>query len=268
MRKIKLKKIDLSKLKIKMPKLKKNNSDGLGLKKYKLNKEKVRKRLPLAIGLILIIVALVVFPNTLSRYASSGVSGTNINVAYSLLDVVQTENGEIVESVKLPEVDPDSKDNEYVIEVRNYKNVEENGSPKTKIINVKMRYYLEITVSTNLPMTYSVTVTPDGKIPVDYGSVTPTASTTSRPCSDSAASQIREGLYCDAHHTYYYKFTFPRNTDITNSNNLSVMEYGRTMTDVVKIKYRLPETYNTSDYQDIIELLSIKVHAEQYVKDK
>ena len=267
MRKLRLKKIDLSKFKIKIPKLKKNNADNLGLKKYKLNKEKVKQRLPLAIGLILIIIALVVFPNTLSRYASSGVSGTNINVAYALLDVVQTENGEIVESVKLPEVNPDSKANQYVIEIRNFKNVEENGVQKTKIINVKMRYYLELIVSTNLPMTYTLSIKPDGKTPTDYGPVTPTESSTSIPCSDNAASQVRDGLYCDAHHTYYYKFTFP-DKDITNNNNLNVMEYGRTMTDVVTLNYSLPESYNTSDYQDIIELLSIKVHAEQYVKDK
>ena len=268
MRKLRLKKIDLSKFKIKMPKFKKKNQDDLGLKKYKLNKEKVKKKLPLAIGIILIIIALVVFPNTLSRYASSGVSGTNINVAYSLLDVVQTENGEIVESVKLPEVNPDDKTNKYIIEIRNYKNVEENGVPKTKIINTKMRYYLEVTVTTNLPITYTLSIKPDGQQPKNFDPVTPyNTSTNGRPCSDNAASQIRKGLYCDAHHTYFYKFTFP-DKDISNANNLSVMDYGRTMTDVVTLEYKLPETFNTSNYQDIIELLSIKIHAEQYVTNR
>jgi hypothetical protein len=46
------------------------------------------------------------------------------------------------------------------------------------------------------------------------------------------------------------------------------MDYGRTMTDVVTLEYKLPETFNTSNYQDIIELLSIKIHAEQYVTNR
>ena len=124
------------------------------MKKYKINKEKLQKRLPIAIGLILIIIALAVFPNTLSRYASSGVSGTNINIAYSLLDIAQMENGTMVDNVKLPEVNPDGNYNDFVFQVRNYKEVEENGSTYNKIINVKMRYYVELTVTTNLPMTY------------------------------------------------------------------------------------------------------------------
>ena len=174
MKKLKLKKIDLSKFKIKKPKLNKIN-----FSKYKINKEKLQKKLPLAIGVILIITALAVFPNTLSRYASSGVSGTNINVAYSLLDVIQNDNG---------------------------------------------------------------------------------------TCSDTAGDNITTGLYCDAHHTYFYKFTFP--LDISDSSKFLTMTYGQKQWDTVTLHYSLPESFNTSAYQDIIELLSIKVHAEQYVKDK
>ena len=159
------------------------------MKKYKINKEKLQKRLPIAIGLILIIIALAVFPNTLSRYASSGVSGTNINIAYSLLDIAQMENGTMVDNVKLPEVNPDGNYNDFVFQVRNYKEVEENGSTYNKIINVKMRYYVELTVTTNLPMTYYFEVhTHDNK---NYTStpVTPYNSTAG-PCSDTAGENI------------------------------------------------------------------------------
>ena len=235
------------------------------MKKYKINKEKLQKRLPIAIGLILIIIALAVFPNTLSRYASSGVSGTNINIAYSLLDTAQMENGTMVDNVKLPEVNPDGNYNDFVFQVRNYKEVEENGSTYNKIINVKMRYYVELTVTTNLPMTYYFEVhTHDNK---NYTStpVTPYNSTAG-PCSDTAGENITNGLYCDSHNTYFYKFTYP--IDISDSSKFLTMTYGSTMADNVILHYSLPESANTSSYQDIIELLSIKVHAEQYVKDK
>ena len=233
-------------------------------KKYKLNKEKLQKRIPLAIGLVLIIIALAVFPNTLSRYASSGVSGTNINVAYSLLDVVQTENGEIVDNVKLPEVNPDGHYNDFVFQVRNYKKVEENGVETNKIINVKMKYYAELTVTTNLPMTYYFNVsTHDGQT---YQSqpVTPSNESFNGTCSDTAGANITSGLYCDAHNTYYYKFTYPLNI---SSSNLLTMTYGSLMADTVTLHYSLPAAANTSMYQDIIESLSIKIHAEQYVRD-
>jgi len=255
------------KFKLKKPNFKKIKLHKIDFSKYKLNKEKLKQRLPLAIGLILIIIALAVFPNTLSRYASSGVSGTNINVAYSLLDVVQTDGDEIVESVKLPEVNPDNSKNEYVIEIRNFKNVIEDEVEKTKIINVRMRYYLELTVTTNLPMTYELSIKPDGGSTINYGTVTPYNSTTSQPCSDSAGDNITSGLYCDSHHTYFYKFTFPED-DLSNPANLRTMEYGRKMTDRLVLKYSLPSSANTSAYQDIIEMLSIKIHAEQYVKNK
>jgi hypothetical protein len=237
------------------------------MKKYKLNKEKLKKKLPLAIGLVLIIIALAVFPNTLSRYASSGVSGTNINVAYSLLDIAQMENGTMVDNVRLPEVNPDGNYNDFVFQVRNYKEIEdEHGNTQNKIINVKMRYYVVLTVTTNLPMSYYFEVhTHDNK---NYESVpvTPYNSSTAAACSDTAGDNITTGLYCDAHNTYFYKFTYP--IDISDSSKYLTMTYGSLMADTITLHYSLPESANTSAFQDIIELLSIKVHAEQYVKDK
>ena len=262
MKKLKLKKIDLSKFKIKKPKLNKIN-----FSKYKLNKEKLQKKLPLAIGIILIITALAVFPNTLSRYASSGVSGTNINVAYSLLDVIQNDNGTYVDNVRLPEVNPDGNYNDFTFEIRNYKDVEENGVMTSKIINVKMRYYVTLTVTTNLPMTYYYEVhTHDGQDPDPSNPVSPHQITYNGTCSDTAGDNITTGLYCDAHHTYFYKFTFP--LDISDPSKFLTMTYGQKQADTITLHYSLPDSFNTSAYQDIIELLSIKVHAEQYVKDK
>ena len=247
------------KLKLKKLKLKK-----IDFKKYKLNKEKLQKRIPLVIGLILIIIALAVFPNTLSRYASSGVSGTNINVAYSLLDIAQMENGTVVDTVRLPEVNPDGNYNDFTFQVRNYKEVEENGVTTNKIINVKMKYYMELTVTTNLPMTYYIDVNTHDGTPYTSTPVTPINETRAGACSDTAGDSITTGLYCDAHNTYYYKFTYPLNI---SNNNLLTMTYGSIMADTVTLHYSLPQSANTSMYQDIIVLLSIKVHAEQYVKD-
>ena len=64
--------------------------------------------------------------------------------------------------------------------------------------------------------------------------------------------------------SYYYKFTYPLNI---SSSNLLTMTYGSLMADTVTLHYSLPAAANTSMYQDIIELLSIKIHAEQYVRD-
>ena len=62
MKKINLNKIKFPKLKLpKIKKIKKNPNEPL---KYKLNKEKLKQRIPLAIGILLIIITLIVFPNS------------------------------------------------------------------------------------------------------------------------------------------------------------------------------------------------------------
>ncbi len=264
LKKIKLKKINFPKLKL--PKLKifkKKNDETPKLKKYKINKEKLEKKLPLAIGIILIIVILIIFPNTLSRYASSGNSNTSINVAYSLLDVVNLEGETIVDNVALSNVEPDGNYQDYVFEVRNYKDaVDAAGATTRKRINVRMQYNVEITVTTNLPMTYYIEIqTHDGNI---YASdrFQPYSITNVGTCSDTAGDSIRQGLYCDGDHTYFYKFSYPL------TNDLLTMNYGSDQADRYTIHYSLASSANTVQYQDIIEMLSIKVYAQQYAQRK
>jgi hypothetical protein len=259
MKKINLKKIKFPKLKLpKIKKIKKNPNEPL---KYKLNKEKLKQRIPLAIGILLVIITLIVFPNTLSRYASSGNSNTSINIAYSLLDVVNLDGDTIVDNVALPVVEPDGNFQEYVFEVRNYKDVVEAGGTTTrKRINVRMQYNVEILVTTNLPVTYYIEVqTHDGNI-YTSSRVNPYLSTVSGACSDTAEDSIKTGLFCDGDNTYFYKFSYP----LTNS--LLQQTYGSDMADRYIIHYSLAGDANTVQYQDIIELLSIKIYAQQYAQ--
>ena len=263
LKKLKFKKINFKGLKFKGFKIKKKNNDLPKIKKYKINKEKLQKKLPLAIGLLLIIITLVVFPNTLSRYASSGKSNTNINIAYSLLDVVNLDGDTIVDNVALPNVEPNGQFKDYVFEVRNYKDVlDANGIQQRKRINVRMQYNVEITVTTNLPITYYIEVeTHDGNI---YASdrVNPYNSTVIGACSDTAGDNIKTGLYCDSDNTYFYKFSYPL------TNDLLQLYYGSDMADRYTIHYSLAADANTVKYQDIIELLSIKIYAQQYAQLK
>ena len=258
---MKLKKIKLPKLKLPKIKLHKNNTPKI--KKYKINKEKLQRKLPLAIGIILIIVILVIFPNTLSRYASSGNSNTSINVAYSLLDVVNIEGETIADNVALTNIEPNGEYQNYIFEVRNYKDIVDATNKTTrKRINVRMQYNVEITVTTNLPITYYIDVeTHDGQI---YTSdrVQPYLITSHGTCSDTAGDSIKEGLYCDSDNTYFYKFSYP------TTNNLLTMYYGSDQADRYTIHYSLASSANTVQYQDIIELLSIKIYAQQYAQPK
>lgn len=98
-----------------------------------------------------------------------------------------------------------------------------------KIIDINMLYNVTITTTTNLPIEYSLYDENNNKIEI-----------TSQTIKD----------------TYNTIFNEIKTQDIR-------VGYDKKVTNQYKLTYRLDSKYQASSYQDIIELLSIKVSAKQ-----
>lgn len=121
------------------------------MKKVKINKKKLEKNV-LYIGVIVIfVVAIVLFPSTLSRFQSIGDSEAKVDMAFSLLNT-----DELVEDIELEDVLPDGKIHEYTFAVKNY---DDEGNR----IDVILEYDITMKVTTNLPIKYSL-YDNDGKL--------------------------------------------------------------------------------------------------------
>lgn len=100
---------------------------------------------------------------------------------------------------------------------------------KDKLIDVNMEYIVKIITTTNLPITYSLYDWNNNQIEATSEYVT------------------------DEYATVFYVIT---------TNNYK-MNYTDKKIDKFKIKYSLDSQYDSSVYQDIIELLSIKIEVKQ-----
>lgn len=98
-----------------------------------------------------------------------------------------------------------------------------------KIIDINMKYNIKIKTTTNLPIKYNL-----------YDE------------NDNLLSTNNE-LLRDEYGTIFYSIT-------TDSINIT---YDKKITNIYKIGYTLDDEYATEEYQDIIELLSVSINAEQ-----
>lgn len=98
-----------------------------------------------------------------------------------------------------------------------------------QLIDVNMEYTLKVIATTNLPITYELYDLDGNKI-------------------KSTAEYIK-----DEHDTVFYTIT----------SDSYKMNYSNKKIDMFQLKYSLDSKYDSSDYQDIIELLTVKIEAKQ-----
>lgn len=135
-------------------------------KKIVINKSKFKMVSIIAIVAVILIVSLTIFPNTFSKYVSSGDSELKVNIAFSLLNVEDLNT-----TIKLDEILPNDQYQEYTFAVKNF---DDEGDR----IDVKMRYRVVLRTTTNIPINYELyngdntplTVTSE-TITDDYGTI-------------------------------------------------------------------------------------------------
>jgi len=104
-----------------------------------------------------------------------------------------------------------------------------------KTAEVDLEYDLTLRTTTNLPLSYELYM--------------------NQNYTDSNAESIIESnnVEADDYNTYFRTITTPKQT----------LYYRTPTTNVYQLVVHFPENYNTVNYQDIIELLEIKVDAKQ-----
>lgn len=114
------------------------------MKKVKINSKKLKRNI-IYIGIISIfLVAIIIFPSTLSRFQSKGNGEAKVDLAFSLLDT-----DELTSDIKLEDVLPDGKIHEYSFSIKNY---DDEGNR----IDVILEYDITMKVTTNLPIKYNL----------------------------------------------------------------------------------------------------------------
>lgn len=94
---------------------------------------------------VLLIILMLMIKGTLARYASSGNSKANVDVAFYLLKEEQ-----ISQTITLSEIEPNSKVHTYAFSVAN--------NDGTKRTETALKYKITIKTTTNLPLTYELYV--------------------------------------------------------------------------------------------------------------
>lgn len=125
-------------------------------KKVRINKLKLKNNVKYALLVLILLVGIIVFPSTLSRFQSNGNSDVKVDVAFSLL---QTD--ELIETVALDEILPDGKTHEYKFSVKNY---DDDG----KRLDINLKYSITFKTTTNLPIKYELYDGNDKKLDVDF----------------------------------------------------------------------------------------------------
>lgn len=113
-------------------------------KKIVINKSKFKMVSIIAIVAVILIVSLTIFPNTFSKYISSGDSELKVNIAFSLLNVEDLNT-----TIKLDEILPNDQYQEYTFAVKNFDDVGDR-------IDVKMKYRVVLRTTTNIPISYEL----------------------------------------------------------------------------------------------------------------
>lgn len=186
------------------------------MKKIRINKLKLKNNVKYALILSILLVAVVFFPSTLSKFQSNGSGDAKIDLAFSLL-----ETDELVETISLTEILPDGKQYEYTFSVSNYN--------EEKRIDVNIQYDITIRTTTNLPIEYEIYDSEGNKINTDFEII-----------------KDEDGTYFNVLKT-----------------DKRIVTYEEDSIEMYTLKYSLDSVYNDSSYQDIIELITVEINAEQ-----
>ena len=113
-------------------------------KKVRINSLKLKNNIKYALLVLILLIGIIVFPSTLSRFQARGDSDVKVDVAFSLL---QTE--ELVKTVALDEILPDGKVNDYKFSVMNY-------DSEGNRLDINVKYTITFKTTTNLPIKYEL----------------------------------------------------------------------------------------------------------------
>ena len=108
-----------------------------------INKKKFLSINRITITLLIIFILLVILKSTYASFETNSSGNALSKVAFYILNTkTETEN------LKISNIKPDGKDNNYLITVSNFND--------TKISDVDLEYSLEIRTTTNIPVTYKL----------------------------------------------------------------------------------------------------------------
>ena len=190
-----------------------------------------KKRLKLVgIPTILLLAGIIVINVmgvTYTRYESESGLSTVANIAFFIVDTSTQTN-----SIALEGLTPQAAPFTYRINVTNYDNV------NNRRANVDLTYSITFETTTNLPLTYAIYRNED--------------------YSATATNIISNTSYRQDGDMYYQTLETSGTRTLLQSSN---------QTDYYTIAVWFPETYkdNPDEYAGVIDMISIKVHAEQVV---
>lgn len=108
-----------------------------------INKKKFLSINRITITLLIIFILLVILKSTYASFETNSSGNALSKVAFYILNTkTETEN------LKISNIKPDGKDNNYLITVSNFND--------TKVSDVDLEYSLEIRTTTNIPVTYKL----------------------------------------------------------------------------------------------------------------
>ena len=116
------------------------------LKELRINRFKVKHISKYIMIVAIILVAILLFPSTLSMYSSDGEGDADVDIAYSLLHADSLSS-----TIRLENIVPSDDYQNYDFVIRNY---EDDDAGNHNIIDVNMKYYVDIKATTNLPIEY------------------------------------------------------------------------------------------------------------------
>lgn len=108
-----------------------------------INKKKFLSINRITITLLIIFILLVILKSTYASFETNSSGNALSKIAFYILNTkTETEN------LKISNIKPDGKDNNYLITVSNFND--------TKVSDVDLEYSLEIRTTTNIPVTYKL----------------------------------------------------------------------------------------------------------------
>ena len=190
-----------------------------------------KKRFFLVGKFIFMFIALAAIVNmvgsTYTRYESTVDLSAEATTAFFVID-----QGTYEGTIALNNLEPSLTPTYYTFYVANY-------NPEGKRTNVDLTYTISFETTTNLPLTYEIIRNEDYNN--NYTSLIESTS-----------------VRTDAYGVFYNQL---------ENDNVYTFNYNQNQLDEYKLKVIFPESYKNSPdlYQGVIELFTIKIHAEQII---
>ena len=178
--------------------------------------------------LITFFIALILFPNTVSKYQTTTTGNVNSNIAFYLFKTDYQ-----VQRIKLADLDPSNVPHVYTFSVSNTNN--------NKVSDVDIEYTLRIVTTTNLPLRYQLYKNEDYQSNNSTNLITTNNTTIAK----------------DADDTYFQTFEFSKETLLyttPKTNNYTLVIY-------------YDATNTEAKYQDTIESVRIIIESRQIIDE-